>query len=57
MAAYNGVAEFADYGLTSARDSKWLDGVWFGESYRIKTQAFNAAMQIVKNASSTVPSR
>jgi len=48
-AAYNGVAEHADYGLTSARDSKWLDGVWFGESYRIKTVAFNAAMQIVKN--------
>jgi hypothetical protein len=48
-AAYNGVAEHADYGLTSARDSKWLDGVWFGESYRIKTLAFNAAMQIVKN--------
>lgn len=40
-----------DYGLTSARDSKWLDGVWFGESYRIKTLAFDAAMHIVKNTS------
>ena len=49
-AAYNGVAEYADYGLTSARDSKWLDSVWFGESYRIKTLAFAAAMQIAKNA-------
>ena len=48
-AAYNGVAEHADYGLTSARDGKWLDGVWFGESYGIKTAAFDAAMQIVKN--------
>ena len=53
-AAYNGVAEYADYGLTSARDSKWLDGVWFGESYRIKTQAFAAAMQMVENATSGV---
>jgi phage/plasmid-like protein (TIGR03299 family) len=48
-AAYNGVAEYADYGLTSARDSKWLDGVWFGESYRIKTLAFGAAMQVIEN--------
>lgn len=56
-AAYKGIAEHADYGLTSARDSKWLDGVWFGESYRIKTMAFDAAMQVAKNtnAVSVVP--
>lgn len=55
-AAYNGVAEFADYGMTSARDGKWLDGVWFGEAYRIKTQAFAAAMQIAKSTTSSASS-
>ena len=54
-AAYNGVAEYADYGLTSARDSKWLNGVWFGESYRIKTLAFDAAMQMVRTDANVVP--
>ena len=47
-AAYNGVAQHADFGLTSARDSKWLDSVWFGESYRIKTRAFDAAVMIAQ---------
>ncbi len=46
-AAYNGIAEHADYGITKGRDSKWLESVWFGEGYRIKTMAFDAAMQIV----------
>jgi phage/plasmid-like protein (TIGR03299 family) len=46
-AAYNGIAKHADYGTTKGRDSKWLESVWFGESYRIKTLAFDAAMQIV----------
>jgi len=48
-AAYNGVPQHADYGITSARDRRWLESVWFGESYRIKTLAFDAAMQIVNN--------
>jgi hypothetical protein len=51
-AAYNGIAEHADYGLTSARDSKWLGSTWFGESYRIKTQAFGAAIELLKGTGS-----
>jgi len=47
-AAYNGVVQHADFGVTSARDSKWLDSVWFGESYRIKTRAFDAAVTIAQ---------
>jgi phage/plasmid-like protein (TIGR03299 family) len=46
-AAYNGIAEHADYGLTSSRAGKWLESLWFGESYKIKSLAFNTAMRIV----------
>jgi hypothetical protein len=48
-AAYNGIAEHVDFGLTKARDSKWLDGVWFGGSYRIKTLAFDTAVRMVNS--------
>lgn len=50
-AAYNGVAEYADFGLTKARDGKWLNGLWFGESYRVKTAAFNVAMKMASGLS------
>lgn len=54
-AAYNGVAEYADFCLTKARDGKWLDGLWFGRSYRTKTAAFNVAMKMASGRRQRLP--
>jgi phage/plasmid-like protein (TIGR03299 family) len=44
-AAYNGIAEYVDYG-TNLRDAdRRLDAIWFGSGYLSKARAFRVAMQ------------
>jgi hypothetical protein len=43
-AAYNGVAEYVDYGkFAGAAADRRLTAMWFGEGYSIKARAFGAA--------------
>ena len=42
-AAYNGVAEFVDYGSTRRDASQRLENIWFGGGYLTKARAFSVA--------------
>jgi phage/plasmid-like protein (TIGR03299 family) len=42
-AAYNGIAEFVDYGSTRRDASQRLESIWFGSGYLTKARAFNVA--------------
>jgi phage/plasmid-like protein (TIGR03299 family) len=43
-AAYNGIAEFIDYGKTRRNRSQRLDNIWFGGGYLTKARAFRVAI-------------
>ena len=50
-AAYNGVAEYVDYGrLPKASRERLLDSIWFGDGYLIKARAYAAAEQVLHDS-------
>lgn len=46
-AAYNGVTEYVDFYRGQARDTKWLENIWFGGGSAIKERALDEALRIV----------
>ena len=43
-AAYNGVAEYIDYGrYAKAMADRQLEAIWFGDGYSIKARAYTIA--------------
>jgi phage/plasmid-like protein (TIGR03299 family) len=43
-AAYNGIAEYVDFGPTSRSPSQRLESIWFGAGYLTKAKAFKVAV-------------